>query len=186
MGMHSFFVQILPDDAQIIFQDEDYNGFTYRTRKIARTSTCLQKDWDSIFRVRGFTLEQSTDDSGRTCRIVNECVDFFVEMSEDCGTYLTLMGCYSCYETAITVIADVVKSVADSVEKEVKLFAHGVTVRCDEIDVTAFLQMQFEDGHQAYQKLYPDDCRVIAPSKFGKRPKNLRKFLVTWLKKGKK
>lgn len=186
MAMHCFFVQILPDDAQIVFQDEDYRGFTYRTRKIACASTCLQKDWDSIFRVRGFTLAQSTDDSGRICRTVNACVDFFVEMSKDGGTYLTLMGGYSCYETAITVIADVVKTVAASVEKEVKLFAHGVTVQCDEIDVAAFLQMQFEDGHQAYRKLYPDDCRVIAPSQFGKRPRYLRKFLVKCLKKGEK
>ena len=184
--MHCFFVQILPDDAQIVFQDEDYRGFTYRTRKIACASTCLQKNWDAIFRVQGFALTQSAYDSGRVCRTLNDCVDFFVEMSKDGGTYLTLMGGYSCYEAAITVIADVVKTVAASVEKEVKLFAHGVTVQCDEIDVAAFLQMQFEDGYKAYRKLFPDDCRVIAPSKFGKRPKNLRKFLVKWLKKGEK
>lgn len=46
--------------------------------------------------------------------------------------------------------------------------------------------MQFEDGHQAYRNLYPDDYRVIAPSQFGKRPQYLRKFLVKCLKKGEK
>lgn len=175
MGMHCFFVQILPEDAQIVFQDEDYRGFTYRTRKIACASTCLQKDWDSIFRVRGFTLAQSTDDSGRVCRTLNDCVDFFVETSVEGGTFLTLVGSYSCYDTSIAVMVGAIKTVAASAEENVKLFAHGSVVRYDEIDAAEFLSAQFNDGYDSFKKNFPDNHRVTAPSQFWKRPKSAGK-----------
>ena len=175
MGMHCFFVQILPEDAQIVFQNEDYRGFTYRTRKIACASTCLQKDWDSIFRVRGFTLAQSTDDSGRVCRTLNDCVDFFVETSVEGGTFLTLVGSYSCYDTSIAVMVGAIKTVAASAEENVKLFAHGSVVRYDEIDAEEFLSAQFNDGYDSFKKIFPDDHRVTAPSQFWKRPKSAGK-----------
>lgn len=152
MGMESFFVSVI--SKKMCFSNDS------GTRKVLGYDAEYNCDWGELLKRQSYLVETRENNI-----IIDSCIDFFCDETADNGRYITLIGCFSCYEYAINKMEDIINTISKKVSTKPMVYIYGETKVYDNLTFKQDIIKAYSLKYAAFNQMYSNSV-VIPPSKF--------------------
>ena len=150
MGMESFFVSVLSSEMSIIYND---------AKEIVGNDEHFNLNWCEILKKDFYIIMQ--DDY----ILVNNLIEFHFEKTQQGGTYISLVGCLSCFEKASYEMNKIIEKISSVILDIPNIFVFGNIYPYDSKSFIPVLKSDYGEKKKAFDSMYREKI-TICPSRF--------------------
>ncbi|NLL74105.1 MAG: hypothetical protein GX237_11340 [Clostridiales bacterium] len=148
--MESFFVSVLSSKMSIIYND---------TREIVGNDERFNLNWYEVLK-KDFYLNMMDD-----YILVNNLIEFHYEKTQQGGTYISLVGCLSCFEKASYEMNKIIEKISSVILDIPNIFVFGNIYPYDSKSFIPVLKSDYGEKKKAFDSMYREKI-TICPSRF--------------------
>ena len=97
--------------------------------------------------------------------MVNSLIEFHCEKTIQDGTYVSLVGCLSCFDRALYEVNKIIEKILNIVQDTPNVFIFGEIYPYDKEKFIMILSSEYEEKRKVFESMYHERINVC-PSKF--------------------
>lgn len=152
MGMESFFVSVISEKMSIEYSE---------TRKIIGYDERFNIPWDEKMR------EYFDVISMKDFLLIDSVVEVHCEKTPQGGSYITLIGCMSCFEGASNAMKNIIDKIACTILPVPIVFIFGNLYPYNRQEFLSILETSYSEKREAFHSMFPRK-KITYPSQFYK------------------
>lgn len=152
MGMESFFVSVI--SPKMSFSNEA------GTRKVLGYDNEYIRDWAECLKKETYSVEIM-----KSNLIIDSCIEFFYDETADNGRYLTLIGCFSCYDYAIKKMENILNTISEKTSIQPMVYIYGDLKKYDRSTFEYDIMKAYSTKYKAFKQMYNINV-IVPPSDF--------------------
>lgn len=154
--MESFFVEVLSDRMSVEYLNE---------RLVVGKDARFNVNWEKVLK-DSFDIKKKEE-----FVIVNSIIEFHQLKTQQSGSYITLIGCLSCFEEAIGEMSKIVGVIEKQIDTKPVLFIAGEIYPYNSKEFEVIVKDNYFEKKNKFDKMFGDNIRTCPYDYYNKMNK---------------